>query len=108
MPCASHPKLKLDPPLGPPGFVTKAIGSGFPPNVAGAALVGSRASGPGPCGRTTKGAFEVSVLVFPQDQSGERVLRATPVSKGRFTKVDAKFLCVPGSVQRPQTFDFRR
>jgi len=25
-----------------------------------------------------------------------------------FTKVDADFLCVPGSVQRPQTFDFRR
>jgi hypothetical protein len=107
VPCASHPKLKLDPAIGPPGFVTKAIGSGFPPNVL-VRLSWQPGIGTQTVRTNDKGAFAVSVLVFPQDQTGERALRATPSSKGRFTKVDASFLCVPGSVQRPQTFDFRR
>ena len=55
-----------------------------------------------------KGAFEASVLVFPQDMCGDRVLRATAVAKKRFPAVEVKFLCVPGSVQLPRTFEFRR
>jgi hypothetical protein len=107
VPCASHPKLKVDPPLGQPGFVTKAIGSGFPPNVQ-VRLTWQPGIGTQTVQTDGTGSFSVSVLVFPQDQTGPRVLRATPVSAGRFVKVDAKFLCVPGSVQRPSTFDFRR
>jgi hypothetical protein len=107
VPCASHPKLKLDPPLGQPGFVTRAIGSGFPPNVQ-VRLTWQPGIGTQTVQTDDKGSFSVSVLVFREDQTGARVLRATPVSSGRFDKVDAKFLCVPGSVQTPQTFDFRR
>jgi hypothetical protein len=107
VPCASHPKLKVDPALGPPGRVTKASGSGFPPNID-VRLAWQPGIGTWTVHTNAEGGFEASVLIFPQDQSGERVLRATPVSKGRFAKVDATFLCVPGSVQQPRTFDFRR
>jgi hypothetical protein len=107
VPCASHPRLRLDPAIGPPGFVTKAIGAGFPPNVQ-VTLSWTPGIGTQTVRTDDAGSFAVSVLVFPQDQTGARVLRATPVSKGRFNRVDAEFLCVPGSVQRPQTFDFRR
>jgi hypothetical protein len=107
VPCASHPKLTVDPAIGPPGFVTKATGSGFPPNVQ-VTLSWKPGIGTQTVRTNDKGSFETPVLVFPQDRIGARVLRATPVDKGRFDKVNAKFLCVPGSVQRPQTFDFRR
>jgi hypothetical protein len=107
VPCTSHPRLALDPPIGPPGFVTKAIGSGFPRNVQ-VRLSWQPGIGTRTVQTDARGAFTVPVLVFAQDQTGERVLRATPVSRGRFARVDANFLCVPGSVQRPQTFDFRR
>jgi len=107
VPCASHPKLKVDPPLGPPGLVTKATGSGFPPNVD-VVLAWQPGIGRWTVRTSADGTFETSVLVFPQDRSGDRVLRATPASKGRFDRVDATFLCVPGSVQQPRTFDFRR
>ncbi len=107
VPCASHPKLTVDPAIGPPGFVTKAVGSGFPPNVQ-VTLSWKPGIGTQPVRTDGNGSLETPVLVFPQDQTGARVLRAAPVSTGRFARVDAKFLCVPGSVQRPQTFDFRR
>jgi hypothetical protein len=107
VPCTSHPKLKIDPALGPPGLVTKAVGSGFPPDVD-VRLAWQPGIGTWTVHTSSEGGFEASVLIFPQDQCGERVLRATPVSKGRFDKVDATFLCVPGSVQQPRTFDFRR
>jgi hypothetical protein len=107
VPCASHPKLTVDPAIGPPGFVTKATGAGFPPNVQ-VMLSWKPGIGTQVVRTNDKGSFETAVLVFPQDQTGARVLRATPVSRGRFDKVEATFLCVPGSVQRPQTFDFRR
>jgi hypothetical protein len=107
VPCASHPKLKVDPALGPPGSVTKASGSGFPPNVD-VRLAWQPGIGAWTVHTNAEGTFETSVLVFPQDVSGERVLRATPVSKGRFDKVDAEFLCVPGSVQQPRTLEVRR
>jgi hypothetical protein len=107
VPCATHPTLKVDPPLGPPGLATKATGAGFPPNVD-VVLAWKPGLGRWTVHTDGKGAFETSVLVFPQDQSGERVLRATPVTKGRFPKVDAKFLAVPGTVQQPRTYEFRR
>ena len=86
--------------------MTKASGSGFPPNVL-VRLSWVPGIGTWTVRTDGSGAFETSVLVFPLDQTGERVLRATPVSKGRFTKVDATFLCVPGSVQ-PRSFEVRR
>jgi hypothetical protein len=106
VPCASHPKLKVDPAIGAPGSVTKATGSGFPPDVD-VRLAWQPGIGSWTVHTNAEGTFEAPVLVFPQDVSGERVLRATPVSKGRFDRVDAAFLCVPGTVQQPRTFDFR-
>jgi hypothetical protein len=107
VPCATHPTLKVDPPLGPPGLAAKATGAGFPPNVD-VVLAWKPGIGRWTVHTDGKGAFETSVLVFPQDQSGERVLRATPVTKGRFPGVDVKFLAVPGTVQQPRTYEFRR
>jgi hypothetical protein len=106
VPCASHPALRLKPALGAPGFVTTATGSGFPPNVL-VRLSWVPGIGTWTVKTDASGAFELGVLVFPLDQTGTRVLRATPVSAGRFTKVDASFLCVPGSMQ-PRSFEVRR
>jgi hypothetical protein len=106
VPCASHPTLRVSPALGPPGFVTHASGSGFPPNVL-VKLSWVPGIGTWTVRTDGSGGFQTSVLVFPLDQTGERALRATPVDPGRFTKVDAPFLCVPGSVQ-PRSFEVRR
>jgi hypothetical protein len=105
VPCASHPKLRVDPAIGPPGFVTQASGSGFPPNVQ---VTLSWVPGIGRWSVRTdaKGAFTASVFVFPNDRTGMRALLAAPVSKGRFAQAQTRFLCVPGSLQ-PRDFEAR-
>jgi hypothetical protein len=105
VPCASHPKLQVAPALGPPGFVTQASGSGFPPNVQ-VALSWAPGIGNWTVRTDAKGAFQTSVFVFPNDRTGVRQLRAAPVSKGRFGTVSATFLCVPGTLQ-PRDFEAR-
>lgn len=100
VPCAPgfRPLLRLDPPLGPPGFVTVAIGSRFPPNTAvtldwepGLGLlrvVSDRA-----------GSFRVPVVVLPRDVLGPRRLVA---SGAGLSFVSASYLVVPGSMQPPR------
>lgn len=100
-----NPTLALRPALGQPGFVTVAVGSGFPPG-APVALAWS----PGLTARRStvvsdaSGAFRVPVLVFHHDQLGPRRLRAKPAGAVPFPEATAAFLVVPG---RAQPLDFR-
>lgn len=85
--------LVLDPPLGPTGFVTGAVGTGFVPGPVTLAWVGG-------IGTTTTiagpdGTFSARVLVLPGDRLGPRALVAT----GAATSTYAAFLVVPSTVQ---------
>ncbi len=94
------PMLVLDPPLGPPGFVTTAIGSGFPSgarvslrwdqgiNAAGSIIIVGG-----------DGTFRVSVLVFPKSAAGPRSLVASSSGGTSFADTPAAFLVVTGSAQ---------
>jgi hypothetical protein len=106
VPCASKPKLHVSPTVGPPGTVTQVTGTGFPPN-GRVRLSWSLGVGSATVRADAHGAFHASVLVFPQDPTGARALRARPVAKGAFTGVQTPFLCVPGSEQ-PRSFAWRR
>ncbi|MGH9022441.1 MAG: choice-of-anchor D domain-containing protein [Acidimicrobiia bacterium] len=91
------PVLRLDPPLGPPGFVTTAVGSGFP---AGTDVILRWARGIGQFRARTgpDGSLRVSVLIFPKDLSGLRALVASGTGPA-FDPVQAEFLVVSSSVQ---------
>jgi hypothetical protein len=106
VPCSSHPKLRVSPAIGPPGTVAQARGTGFPPN-ARVRLSWSLGVGSSTVRSDAHGAFHTSVLIFPQDPTGARALRARPVAKSAFTGVQVAFLCVPGSEQ-PRSFAWRR
>jgi hypothetical protein len=99
-----QPVLELDPPIGPPGFVTDAVGRDFPPG----ALV-RLAWDPGltaenrPVRVRPDGTFRTQVLILRKDELGERVLRATPVQGPTFTVEPPVFLVVPGTGQ-PRDF----
>jgi hypothetical protein len=92
------PVLAVTPSIGPPGFVTYAHGTGFPPGA-----VASLAWEPGIGGaRVTagpSGSFTVPVLVFYKDALGPRRLVATSVSGPPFSPVEAAFLARPGTGQ---------
>ncbi len=92
------PVLTVTPPIGPPGFVTYAHGTGFPPGA-----VVSLAWEPGIGGaRVTAGpagSFTVPVLVFYKDALGPRLLVATSVSGPSFSPAEADFLARPGTGQ---------
>jgi hypothetical protein len=106
VPCTSHPRLQVSPAIGPPGTVTQASGTGFPPNVR-VRLSWTVGVGSSTVRTDARGAFHASVLIFPQDETGARALRAQPVAQGAFGGVKAAFLCVPGSEQ-PRSFSWRR
>lgn len=103
------PVLRTDPPLGPPGFVTAAVGSGFPPNapVALGWFPGITALPLVPVVADATGAFRAQVLVMRRDQIGPRRLTATPADGVAFPTVSAQFLVVPGTLQ-PGEFKDRR
>ena len=94
--------LTLDPPVGPPGFVTIAVGSGFPPGAL-VALSWDRGinakTDPVPVG--PDGQFRVGVLVFYNDVEGSRNLAATSAGGAKFPKTTAPFLVVVPSAQPP-------
>jgi large repetitive protein len=103
------PSLAAVPPLGTPGFVTTAVGSGFPATTnvllrwqpgLGSLLV-----------RTdTEGRLRIPVLVLSKDASGPRRLVALSRAADpgfRFAPVTAPFLVVPGSLE-PSGFVERR
>jgi Tol biopolymer transport system component len=95
--------LTLDPPLGPPGLVTMATGSGFPPGAV-VDLRWSRGLTASPStvfvGRD--GTFSVGVLIFHNDAVGPRTLVAAPASgTPAFPPASADFLVVQGPLQPP-------
>jgi uncharacterized repeat protein (TIGR01451 family) len=100
------PKLVVTPPIGPPGFVTLATGTGFPRG-ATVVLVWRRGLGSTTVLADRNGRFDVFVLVLPRDSIGPRLLVALPARLGAFRATSAQFLVVP-SPQQPPNFAERR
>ena len=96
------PTLRLDPPIGPPGFVTRAIGANFPPGATVSLVwgVGLTASMPAVVADPS-GSFSVPMLILPRDTLGPRVLTGTFTLAGGGSAVSPPFLVVPGSGQPP-------
>jgi hypothetical protein len=86
--------LTVTPKVGRSGFVTSAVGTGFPPN---APVVLHWQPGVGETTATSgaDGTFHAQVLIFPHDQLGPRALVA---NSGATTAYDA-FLVVPSTVK---------
>ena len=111
VPCF-QPSLALDPPIGPPGFVAMAVGTGFPAN---SKLVDLNWASPALASPLPKilmtdanGSFSIPVLVLYHDGLGPRTLQAivpNPFGElaGSAIEADAPFLTTPG---RPQPPDF--
>lgn len=96
-------RLELSPQLGPPGIVTTATGTGFPPG-ASVDLRWDRGlnAGPGAVVVGPDGTFTAHVLVFHNDVVGLRTLVASPPAGGvPFTSISAPFLVVQGPLQPP-------
>ena len=94
--------FRVDPPLGPPGFVTTAIGEGFPPG----ALVALRwdrgiTATMQPIVVGPDGSFKTGVLIFHNDVEGARKLRASSAGGTPFTAASASFLVVIPTGQPP-------
>jgi hypothetical protein len=108
VPCF-NPILKLVPDVGPPGIVTTAIGTGFPPGVP---VDFAWTFGVLPASLATvisalDGTLTFEILIFPHDTIGARQLVATRDPKSpAFVDAKADFLVVPGSVQ-PNDFSWR-
>ena len=96
------PTLRLDPPIGPPGFVSQAIGTNFPPGatVSLAWSIGLTASMP-PVVADPSGSFSVPMLILPRDTLGPRVLTGTFTIAGGGSAQSPPFLVVPGTDQPP-------
>lgn len=95
--------LELDPPIGQPGIVTIATGSGFPANTQ-VSLLWSRGISSNLPAITTDatGAFRVQVLVFHNDIVGARDLLASPVGSTAFPPFGVPFLVLEASSQPPR------
>ncbi len=115
IPCF-QPSLALNPPIGPPGFVALAMGTGFPPNskIVDLNWVSPFLQSPLPATLLTdaSGAFHVPVLVFYHDGIGPRTIRAIVPNPfgdqaGSAIEADAPFLVTPGRSQ-PSDFVLRR
>jgi hypothetical protein len=102
---ASSGQLILDPPIGPPGFVTAAVGKGFPSGVS-IDLIWSRGLGKVTVKADAEGAFRTPVLVFRKDAPGPRFLVARNPGAADSPPARAPFLVVlppfdpPGIVTR--------
>lgn len=97
-----RPRLVLNPPLGEPGKVTMAIGTGYPPNTD-VLLTWDRGLGQKVARSDGSGRFKVPVLIFHRDRLGPRVM--TGAAPG--ASATAPFLAVPGSLI-PGDFVIRR
>jgi len=95
-------QLELSPENGPPGIVTVATGSGFEPGTT-IGLRWSRGLTPNlpPIVVDADGGFTVQVLVFHNDQVGERDLEAQLSDGPPIEPVTATFRVVPGPGQPP-------
>ena len=96
------PTIVLDPPIGPPGFVTRATGSNFPPGatVSLTWTAGLTATMP-PVVADASGGFAVQVLILPRDALGPRFLAGTFTAAGGGSAQSGLFLVVPGTGQPP-------
>lgn len=89
----SRARIVLSPPIGPPGIVVQATGSGFPAGakVALAWSIGITAV-MAPVTADASGGFTVSVLVMPNDRIGLRQLLATWVGGPEFPALQTPML----------------
>jgi hypothetical protein len=85
--------LTVTPPIGPPGFVAVAQGSGFAPGPV--TLTWAPGIGTVTATADTSGRFDAPMLVMPRDRIGLRQLVATSGT----TSAGAAFLVVPNTVQ---------
>ncbi|GAB3160832.1 VWA domain-containing protein [Micromonospora sonneratiae] len=104
------PTLVVDPLIGPPGFVTVAVGTNFPPG-ARVRLTwdfGITAT-PDTVPVNPDGTFRTQVLILRKDPLGPRRLKAVLVSGTRFGPVTTEqpFLVVPRALD-PPNFHGRR
>jgi hypothetical protein len=99
---ASQAKLRLSPEIGPPGIVTIATGTGFPP---GAPVVLRWSEGITPnlpaITADDNGRFSVQVLVFHNDRTGPRELIAESATGTGFPPATAEMLVVKPSTVPP-------
>lgn len=89
----SRAKIVLSPPIGPPGIVVQATGSGFPAGakIALAWNIGITAVMP-PVTADAAGGFSVPMLVMPNDRIGLRQLLATWVGGPQFPALQTPML----------------
>jgi hypothetical protein len=100
-----QPVLNLDPPIGPPGFVTIATGTNFPPGAVLTLVWREGLSAPTEITVDSFGRFQAQVLVFHKDRLGPRLLVAVRVRGGAaFGDVVARqeFLVVPPTQGPPK------
>lgn len=104
--------LECVPPLGPPGFVTIAVGAGFPPN-APVTLTWRPGIGGTIAVADATGAFRAPVLILHHDVLGPRELVATVGTLGGSIlargpdSATARFLVVPATLGPPRAIDPR-
>jgi hypothetical protein len=108
-----NPTITLTPALGPPGTVTVVRGTDFPANVP-IELGWNQGIAGTPSGAIVTdgaGTFTGTVLIFPHDALGARVMTAVSVAPPNRGDVvgfaSAVFLVVPGATQ-PRDFSWRR
>jgi hypothetical protein len=107
IPCF-QPSVALDPPIGPPGFVTNVVGTGFPANASIVFLNWSAPALRSPLPKNIKtdanGSFQFPILVLYHDLLGPRMLQAIVANPfgdraGSAIEADAPFLVTPGRSQ---------
>ncbi len=92
-PPGATPSCVLDPPVGPPGFVTQARCTGFPPNTT-ATLRWDPGLGTFPAAIGPLGTFTAPVLILPRDRLGPRQM----IAEAGGVSAQAPFIVVPPSV----------
>jgi trimeric autotransporter adhesin len=100
---ARQAALAVDPLIGPPGLVVRAVGTDFPPGarIRLAWSVGLSET-PGEVIAGSDGRFDAQVLIFHKDRVGLRELTAVPVAGPPFATVTSQpFLVVPRTLQPP-------
>lgn len=115
VPCF-QPSVSLNPPIGPPGFVTTVVGSGFPPNSKLVDLNWASPALPSPLPKVVmtdaNGGFSFPILVLYHDLGGPRTIQAIVpnpfgAEAGSAIEADAPFLVTLGRTQ-PADFVLRR
>jgi hypothetical protein len=115
IPCF-QPAVALNPPIGPPGFVTSVVGTGFPANASIVVLNWKSPALRSPLPKNIKtdgnGSFQIPLLVLYHDLLGPRMLQAIVANPfgeraGSAIEADAPFLVTPGRSQ-PSDLVLRR